>query len=76
MFVRQLKYENPNLVSESGCKRVNVYCPNDELSECLVSENRGLPVLVTCKVKAVPLTAMEALGGRGRRAPTHSRPRH
>jgi hypothetical protein len=29
-----------------------------------------------CKVKAVPLHAMEALGGRGYIAPTHSRPRH
>jgi hypothetical protein len=26
--------------------------------------------------KAVPLYAMEALGGRGDIAPTHSRPRH
>jgi hypothetical protein len=29
-----------------------------------------------CNVKAVPLHAMEALGGRGGIAPTHSRPRH
>jgi hypothetical protein len=28
------------------------------------------------KDKAVPLHAMEALGGRGGIAPTHSRPRH
>jgi hypothetical protein len=28
------------------------------------------------KSKAVPLHAMEALGGRGGIAPTHSRPRH
>jgi len=28
------------------------------------------------KDKAVPLHAMEALGGRGGVAPTHSRPRH
>jgi hypothetical protein len=28
------------------------------------------------KIKAVPLHAMEALGGRGGIAPTHSRPRH
>jgi hypothetical protein len=28
------------------------------------------------KGKAVPLHAMEALGGRGGIAPTHSRPRH
>jgi hypothetical protein len=27
-------------------------------------------------IKAVPLHAMEALGGRGSIAPTHSRPRH
>jgi hypothetical protein len=32
---------------------------------------------ITIKVKkAVPLHAMEALGGRGDIAPTHSRPRH
>jgi hypothetical protein len=30
----------------------------------------------TVKSKAVPLHAMEALGGRGGIAPTHSRPRH
>jgi hypothetical protein len=30
----------------------------------------------TTKGKAVPLHAMEALGGRGGIAPTHSRPRH
>jgi hypothetical protein len=30
----------------------------------------------TKKGKAVPLHAMEALGGRGGIAPTHSRPRH
>jgi hypothetical protein len=28
------------------------------------------------KSKAVPLHAMEAVGGRGGIAPTHSRPRH
>jgi hypothetical protein len=28
------------------------------------------------KAKAVPLHAMEALGGRGGIAPTHSQPRH
>jgi hypothetical protein len=28
------------------------------------------------KAKAVPLHAMEVLGGRGGIAPTHSRPRH
>jgi hypothetical protein len=31
---------------------------------------------VHVKGKAVPLHAMEALGGRGVIAPTHSRPRH
>jgi hypothetical protein len=30
----------------------------------------------TSKSKAVPLHAMEALGGRGGIAPTHSQPRH
>jgi hypothetical protein len=34
-----------------------------------------MPVKVK-KSKAVPLHAMEALGGRGGIAPTHSRPRH
>jgi hypothetical protein len=33
-------------------------------------------VKVKKKSKAVPLHAMEALGGRGGIAPTHSRPRH
>jgi hypothetical protein len=33
-------------------------------------------VCVFVDVKAVPLHAMEALGGRGGIAPTHSRPRH
>jgi hypothetical protein len=32
--------------------------------------------LLVSKSKAVPLHAMEALGGRGGIAPTHSRPRH
>jgi hypothetical protein len=32
--------------------------------------------VVRNKSKAVPLHAMEALGGRGDIAPTHSRPRH
>jgi hypothetical protein len=31
---------------------------------------------IKSKSKAVPLHAMEALGGRGCIAPTHSRPRH
>jgi hypothetical protein len=33
-------------------------------------------VFFTVKGKAVPLHAMEALGGRGGITPTHSRPRH
>jgi hypothetical protein len=38
-------------------------------------------LIKTCTIaeftkKAVPLHAMEALGGRGGIAPTHSRPRH
>jgi hypothetical protein len=32
--------------------------------------------LASQKAAAVPLHAMEALGGRGGVAPTHSRPRH
>jgi hypothetical protein len=41
----------------------------------LVKHNSAL---LKCKKvsKAVPLHAMEALGGRGGIAPTHSRPRH
>jgi hypothetical protein len=33
-------------------------------------------LLTVSKGKAIPLHAMEALGGRGGIAPTHSRPRH
>jgi hypothetical protein len=49
------------------------------------SRKKGTPKLmwlesvlkdVKSKSKAVPLHAMEALGGRGGTAPTHSRPRH
>jgi hypothetical protein len=36
----------------------------------------GYVVLCKSKVKHSPLHAMEALGGRGGIAPTHSRPRH
>jgi hypothetical protein len=39
------------------------------LELCLAEESK-------VKSKAVPLHAMEALGGRGGIAPTHSRPRH
>jgi hypothetical protein len=35
-----------------------------------------LPINTGVNGKAVPLHAMEALGGRGGIAPTHSRPRH
>jgi hypothetical protein len=44
----------------------------------LVSEPLPLcvPHLVLFHLIAVPLHAMEALGGRGGIAPTHSRPRH
>jgi hypothetical protein len=38
--------------------------------------NWSKSVLTSLKGKAVPLHAMEALGGRGSIAPTHSRPRH
>jgi hypothetical protein len=37
---------------------------------------RGSLDAVKVKGKAVPLHTMEALGGRGGIAPTHSRPRH
>jgi hypothetical protein len=36
----------------------------------------NLLCVLTDKSKVVPLHAMEALGGRGGIAPTHSRPRH
>jgi hypothetical protein len=53
-------------------------------SEWEVGKDENLVYLSPCnfkryfkgKGKAVPLHAMEALGGRGRIAPTHSRPRH
>jgi hypothetical protein len=38
--------------------------------------HQGVMYRVKKKRKAVPLHAMEALGGRGDIAPTHSRPRH
>jgi hypothetical protein len=40
------------------------------------SSERKLSPDPIVKGKAVPLHAMEALGGRGGIAPTHSRPRH
>jgi hypothetical protein len=50
------------------------YIPEDN------SEQNGgsctMRSFLICKSKAVPLHAMEALGGRGGRAPTHSLPRH
>jgi hypothetical protein len=39
----------------------------EDITVCSTSISKG---------KAVPLHAMEALGGRGGIAPTHSRPRH
>jgi len=41
-----------------------------------VEMNRHVSRQSKSKSKAVPLHAMEALGGRGGIAPTHSRPRH
>jgi hypothetical protein len=42
------------------------------------AESYGLSsyTMILSRGKAVPLHAMEALGGRGGIAPTHSRPRH
>jgi hypothetical protein len=42
----------------------------------MFKENVSLFYNVKKKGKAVPLHAMEALGGRGGIAPTHSKPRH
>jgi hypothetical protein len=52
---------------------------NIALACCFVFWNElgALNELLYCKKgKAVPLHAMEAFGGRGGIAPTHSRPRH
>jgi hypothetical protein len=44
-------------------------CVGDDTDEDEIRRQRPI-------IKAVPLHAMEALGGRGGIAPTHSRPRH
>jgi hypothetical protein len=49
----------------------------NKLSKYLVNKIRDEIIFSEyVKGKAVPLHAMEALGGRGGIAPTHSRPRH
>jgi hypothetical protein len=48
------------------------YCPHPHTPLLMVHFN----VIIQFKGKAIPLYAMEALGGRGGIAPTHSRPRH
>jgi hypothetical protein len=40
------------------------------------TQNKASAHVTLVKKKAVPLHTMEALGGRGGIAPTHSRPRH
>jgi hypothetical protein len=51
------------------------YIPEDN-SELHTRRRENLKSHIVKKGKAVPLHAMEALGGRGGIAPTHSRPRH
>jgi hypothetical protein len=53
-----------------NCRSLCVQC---EASRLVAMYTRTSAVK---KGKAVPLDAMEALGGRGGIAPTHSRPRH
>jgi hypothetical protein len=54
-----------------------IYFYRERIFYCL-SQNQSevQNCLLGCKDKAVPPHAMEALGGRGGIAPTHSRPRH
>jgi hypothetical protein len=54
-----------------GCRAQGV-----RTDECRLGFIKSLQVKVKIKGKAVPLHAMEALGGRGGIAPTHSLPRH
>jgi hypothetical protein len=50
---------------------------NNELASVLVVAVKNSRMnLGLLKAKEVPLHTMEALGGRGGIAPTHSRPRH
>jgi hypothetical protein len=55
----------PNLFTCLELENSYIYCIVCRL--CKINEKKG---------KAVPLHAMEALGGRGGIAPTHSRPRN
>jgi hypothetical protein len=51
--------------------------PVTKLAQTYALDLEMAPGVVTCsKGKAVPLHAIEALGGRGSIAPTHSQPRH
>jgi hypothetical protein len=52
--------------SENNVKPINIFC----------GQTAVVLIIKVKKGKAVPLHAMEALGGRGGIAPTHSRPRH
>jgi hypothetical protein len=46
------------------------------INDTIYHTRKFLGIIMLIKGKAVPLHAMEALGGRGGIAPTHSRPRH
>jgi hypothetical protein len=52
------------------------FSAGDELLLAILKAFIPLPLSKVSKSKAVPLHAMEAPGGRGGIAPTHSRPRH
>jgi hypothetical protein len=49
---------------------------SSETSSHAIGMKSNMVLNLRYQVKAVPLHAMEALGGRGGIAPTHSRPRH
>jgi hypothetical protein len=64
--------------SRSNLKAINTYIPFYFQAQNFMRFVRlhHLNRVVKSKSKAVPLHTMEALGGRGGIAPTHSRPRH
>jgi hypothetical protein len=62
------KYYNKIYLRETGC--------GYPLKPRLIFMLHIWHIIPYCKGKAVPLHAMEAIGGRGGISPTHSRPRH
>jgi hypothetical protein len=68
---RQLKIQ---VISDgTGSKNTKFWKPLTFIQKTILTSR---PRAYKGKGKAVPLHAMEALGGRGGIAPTHSRPRH